>query len=95
MAKKIFELVIDTKDLDPDLRCYYDCVDDSVPKEEVDAALAEIYEQMAEPVRNFDTVFHAWFYNKLGLMYDTMADTLWDAIDTYVQDELEARFKED
>ena len=100
MAKKVFNLVINTDDLDPNDRCYYDYVDwpiDSrASKEEVDKALAEIYEQMAQPVDGFaTTAFHSWFYNRLSGMYQQFEDILWDAIDTYVQDELTERFRED
>lgn len=99
MAKIVFELTIDTDNLDPTDRCYYDYVDypieSSATKKEIDAVLEEIYEQMASPDEKFGTAFSSWFYNTLCNQYDMMCDILWDALDTYVQDELTARFKED
>lgn len=99
MAKIVFELCIDTDDLDPADRCYYDYVDYPIESDasesEIDAALAVIYEQMAAPNKEFGTAFKSWFYNRLDDQYDMMCDILWDAVDTYVQDELTARFKED
>ena len=97
MAKTVFEIVIDTDDLDPEDRLYYEYVGDNVAgivtKQEIDAALKEIYDQMTAPCERFETRFHSWFYHRLSEMYDLMADTLWDAIDTYVQDELYEHFK--
>lgn len=99
MAKKVFEIVIDTDNLDPRDRCYYDFVDwpiDSrASEEEVDSALAEILAGMSEEDKTFGTSFHKWFYNAKPKAYDMMCDILWDAIDEYVQDELTKRFKED
>lgn len=98
MAKEVFNIVINIDDLDPNDRLYYDYVDwpiDSRASEsEIDAALTVIYKQMAAPDKEFGTAFKSWFYYNLPKQYDTMCDILWDAIDTYVQNELTARFKE-
>ena len=99
MAKKIFEFTVNTDNVDPELRCYYDYVDwpieSNASKEEIDVALKEIFEQMAAPNEEYGTAFHAWFYNKLFGLYKDMCDNIADAIDEYVYDELTARFKED
>ena len=99
MAKIILSLTVDTDDLDPDLRCYYDYVDwpidSKATKEQIDAALAEIYEQMSVPDKEYGTAFNAWLNTKMFGACERMWDEIWDAIDEYVWDELTARFKED
>jgi len=99
VAKKVFEIVIDTDCLNAEDRCYYDFVDwpiDSrATKEDVDRALVKILDNMSESDEEFGTAFHRWFYEKLPCQYDVLCDALWDAIDEYVQDELTKRFKED
>ena len=63
MAKIVFEMTIDTDNLDPTDRCYYDYVDypieSSATKKEIDAALEEIHEQMASPDKEFGTAFNS------------------------------------